>query len=285
MARTDTLENFLTDVSTAIKSKTGKADTITPANFDTEITNITGGSSKYAPSFASFYRSPISDLSEDVAKLDTSNITSMIYMFGYLEKVKSLDLKTFNTSNVGTMQYMFSSSSELTSVDISTFNLTSLSDVKGMFNGCSNLTSVNFGTFNAGVRYCSTMFSGCKSITSINLENMKGPNVETCDSMFKSCEKAVSINLRNFNAGERYMNAAAGQGLTLVNMFYNCKALQYLDIRSMDFTNTSTSNYFLTNVPASCEIIVKNDIAKNFILSVRSDMTNVKTAAEKEAEA
>jgi hypothetical protein len=35
MARIDTLANFITDIATAIKAKTGKTDPITPANFDT----------------------------------------------------------------------------------------------------------------------------------------------------------------------------------------------------------------------------------------------------------
>ena len=43
MARIDTLANFLTDIAAAIKAKTGKTDPITPANFDTEITNISTG--------------------------------------------------------------------------------------------------------------------------------------------------------------------------------------------------------------------------------------------------
>lgn len=46
MARIDKLTNFLSDVATAIKDKTGKTDNITPANFDTEIASIeTGGGS------------------------------------------------------------------------------------------------------------------------------------------------------------------------------------------------------------------------------------------------
>lgn len=45
MARIDTLANFLTDVASAIKEKTGKTDTITPANFDTEIASIESGGS------------------------------------------------------------------------------------------------------------------------------------------------------------------------------------------------------------------------------------------------
>ena len=43
MARIDTLANFLTDVAAAIKTKKGDTTAITPANFDTEITNLPSG--------------------------------------------------------------------------------------------------------------------------------------------------------------------------------------------------------------------------------------------------
>ena len=43
MARVDNLENFLTDVASAIKQKTG-VTSITPSNFDTAINNISTGS-------------------------------------------------------------------------------------------------------------------------------------------------------------------------------------------------------------------------------------------------
>jgi hypothetical protein len=44
MARTDTLTNFLTDVSSAIKTKLGSQNTIPASEFDTKIMQIeTGG--------------------------------------------------------------------------------------------------------------------------------------------------------------------------------------------------------------------------------------------------
>ena len=43
MARTDTLANFLTDVANAIRNKTGRTGTISPANFDIEINSIITG--------------------------------------------------------------------------------------------------------------------------------------------------------------------------------------------------------------------------------------------------
>lgn len=46
MARTDTLSNFLTDVSNAVREKTGKTDKIKASELDTEIKNIPSGSSQ-----------------------------------------------------------------------------------------------------------------------------------------------------------------------------------------------------------------------------------------------
>ena len=43
MARTDNLGNFLTDIASAIKEKTGKSGTISAADFDTEIVDIQTG--------------------------------------------------------------------------------------------------------------------------------------------------------------------------------------------------------------------------------------------------
>ena len=40
MARTDTLNNFLTDVANSIRTKKGTNDTILASNFDTEIESI-----------------------------------------------------------------------------------------------------------------------------------------------------------------------------------------------------------------------------------------------------
>ena len=56
MARTDNLGNFLTDVATAIKNKTGASGTILAYNFDTEINNIsTGGPISQPKKDVNFY--------------------------------------------------------------------------------------------------------------------------------------------------------------------------------------------------------------------------------------
>lgn len=283
MARIDTLENFLTDVATSIKNKTGKTNSITPANFDTEINSIEssggGSNSKYAPKYISFYKSQEYYLDEEVSNLDTSNIQYMTYMFANCEFLNSLDLTNFNTSNVVTMAYMFYGSLKLNSIDISTFDLTSLNVTENMFYGCTYLRTLNLGEFNASLTRVASMFYGCANLTSLDLHNITGEEVETCASMFNGCSKLKSVDLRNFNAGNR-----ASSKLKITTMFNGCSSLEYLDIRSMNFENIGSSTSFLNGVPANCEIIVKDDTAKSWIKKHRSDLTNVKTVAEYEAE-
>ena len=43
MARIDTLGNFLTDVAEAIRTKEGTTETIPASEFDTRISNLSGG--------------------------------------------------------------------------------------------------------------------------------------------------------------------------------------------------------------------------------------------------
>ena len=55
MARTDTLNNFLTDVATAIRTKGGTSEEIKASEFDTAITNLpSGGSSEFESEYVAW---------------------------------------------------------------------------------------------------------------------------------------------------------------------------------------------------------------------------------------
>lgn len=64
MARTDTLGNFLTDVAEAIRTKEGTTETIPASEFDTRISNLSGGGSE--------------DLSEELNTQDSALTTQEI---------------------------------------------------------------------------------------------------------------------------------------------------------------------------------------------------------------
>ena len=85
--------------------------------------------------------------------------------------------------------------------------------------------------------------------------------------MFFSCSGLTSLNLSSFDTSK-----VTNMG----SMFSGCTALQHLDISNFDFTNVTSYSNMFSNVPANCEILVKDETAKEWITSKFTNLTNVK---------
>lgn len=99
--------------------------------------------------------------------LDTSNVTSMRYMFdscNNLTEIPSLD-----TSNVVDMHYMFHSCVNLTKIPL--LNTSNVTDMECMFDSCSNLTTVPLLDTHK-VTNMKQMFFRCTSLTDESLNNI-----------------------------------------------------------------------------------------------------------------
>ena len=108
---------------------------------------------------------------------NTSNVTTMIGMFGGCKSLTSLDLRNFNTSNVTNMSFMFNVCSSLKSLDLSNFNTSNVTNMMRMFNNCSELETLYISGWNmSNVNSMSSMFYGCSKLKTII---MKGCSVET----------------------------------------------------------------------------------------------------------
>ena len=59
-------------------------------------------------------------------------------------------------------------------------------------------------------------------------------------------------------------------------MFQGCSSLASLDLSNFDFTNVTDYTNVFRDVPANCEILVKDETAKTWITSKWSNLTNVK---------
>ena len=197
------------------------------------------------PQFISFYNCRLSNIDETLKQIDTSNITDMHYMF-YMSSLTSINLSNFDTSNVTLFDSMFASCSNLTSVNLSNFDISNAIDI-------------------------SSMFSSTKKLTQLDLSHFIAPNVTNTRYMFNSCSELTYIDLSNLT----FENVT-----DIRNMFNDCKKLMYIDLRSADFSKVTTSTSAFYNVPTSCEIIVKDQKAKDFILSVKSSMKNIKLVSE-----
>ena len=340
MARTDKLENFLTDVAAAIKTKTGKTDGITPSNFDTEINSISGSEDlteelntyntklteqdiklsniinslqtkaasedlteelntyntelieqdslidavidalrikiasgkPYAPSFISFYKCPNESL--DLENLDTSNLTSLYYTFSNITRIESLDISKLNVDKVENISYAFSYS-KFTNISLPKF--TNVKNMSLAFQSCTNLSSVTLEDAgkNSAITNVQEMFNGCSNLESVKFGNA---NLDT-DSlyrMFYNCPKLKHVDMSEITNTKTLSQIG--------NMFYQCTSLEFVDISAFQLSSSTTSINVFAGVPADVTFIVKDDISKNKILTLRSDFTNVKTKAEWEAE-
>ena len=258
MARTDTLPHFLTDVADAIRTKTGESGTIQASTFDTAISNIPSGGS----SDEYFY----STISAGTGSSGSS-------MNGYMSAIKKIPALTNSGTNCAYMFYEFAG----TDIDLSNFDTSNVTDMKYMFYDCTNLTSLDLSSFDTSkVVYFGDMFFRCSSLTTLNLSNFSGASATSMFEMFAVCSNLTSLDLSGFDTSK----------VTNMNsMFDGCTSLNFLDIRNFDFSRVGSKyNGMFNNVPTNCEIIVKNDTVKNWLLSKFSNLTNVKTVAEYEAE-
>ncbi|EOA2494265.1 BspA family leucine-rich repeat surface protein [Enterococcus hirae] len=122
---------------------------------------------------------------EGLSQLDTSNVTSMDFMFSGMSSVTSLDVSGFDTSNVTDMHSMFSGMSSVTSLDVSGFDTSNVTKMYYMFSGMSNLTSLDVSNFNtSNVKDMDFMFKGMSSVTSLDLSVFDTSNVTTMKDMF-----------------------------------------------------------------------------------------------------
>lgn len=213
------------------------------------------------------------DLTElNLSKFNTEKVTNMEYMFSHCSNLTSLDLSIFNTANVTNMSYMFYSCEGLTSLNLSSFNTDNVTGISRMFHYCNKLTELDLSNFNTKkVTSMDYMFNSCSNLTNLDISNFDTSNVKDMRYMFNSCSNLISLDLSNFDTSN----------VTNMNsMFDSCRSLQYLDIRNFTFDKVTSYSSMFYRVPVNCEIIVKSDVEKEWVLTQRSDLTNVKTVAE-----
>ena len=149
--------------------------------------------------------------------LNTSDVTTMEFMFSKCKSLTNLDVSKFNTAHVTNMSEMFLYCYNLMSLDVSKFNTTNVVDMSGMFCGCVNLTSLDVSNFNtAAVTDMSLMFAKCTSITSLDVSKFNTTNVVNMSGMFGGCESLTSLDVSKFNTAK----------VTDMSwMFYECRNL------------------------------------------------------------
>ena len=177
----------------------------------------------------------------DLTGLDTSNMTSMSYMFYNSNSLKSINLSNFNTSKLLYANNMFNGCTSLESLDLSNFNTSKVTNFSNMFRDCQKMKEINLSNFDtSSATTFANLFHNCSSLTTLDLSSFNTNKVTYMGSMFYNCSSLTSLDLSNFNTSN-VINMGYG-------MFYNCKSLKQLDLSSFNTSKvTNMSKMFLQN--------------------------------------
>lgn len=162
----------------------------------------------------------------DISELDTSNVTTMSWMFTNCTSLTNLDLSNFNTSNVTDMSYMFANCNKLTNINLNGFNTSKLQSMYNMFNACSSLVSLDLSSFTINSTKnieMSAFCQNCSNLQTINLGNTF-PFAHTIDNAFQGCVKLKTIN-GIFDLGNLKYNPS--------NTFLNCSLLETVNLKGL----------------------------------------------------
>lgn len=257
------LSNFITQKITSIKQMFYECSNL-------ESLNLTG-----------FDTSKVTDMSRvftnclklktitGLDKFNTSNVKTMSQMFQGLKEMVSLDLSNFDTSKVTNMQLMFFEDTALTDVNLTSFNTSNLTTTHQMFYNCKSLKKLDLQSFDTtNVVDMSGMFNTCVALENILIDPNKfiTSNTNNMSLMFYNCAALVNIDLSKFDTSNvNDMN----------NMFNTCTSLELIDLRSFTFNESVNTNAMFANTKPNVLVYVKDEAQKQYVLSIRNDLTNV----------
>ena len=273
-----TLREVFSSIANAIRSKTGKTDTIKPVDMATEIQSIqtgsggnpmqeyvnnNGGDGKPSASYLFFYYKGTS-LDNIIKTLDFSKVTNMSAMFRDCSKLTSIP--QLDTSKITDMNQMFSSCSKLTSIPV--LDTSSVINMGQMFSSCSNLTSIPVLDTSKVIDMFS-MFQDCSNLTTIpQLDTSKVTNMS---SMFRYCSNLTSIPVLDTSSvtNMSYMFSSCSnltsvpaldtsKVTTMGNMFSNCRKLKEIHMTGMKTSFDISSS---TNFTESALVEILNNLA------------------------
>lgn len=183
---------------------------------------------------------------EGLENLNTSDVTSMDYMFYKCEQLRALDLSGFNTEKVENMRDMFSNCKNLETLNLSSFKTNSLTNMSEMFLECNKIAQLDLSGFNtSGVKALDQVFKNCYALEALDLSSFDTKWVTEMSSLFENCQSLKTIYVSDRFSTFKVKNST--------NMFRYCNNLKgataFADIQEKDKARANyTDGYFTKKV-------------------------------------
>lgn len=171
--------------SNALFAKLPNVNSIDVSNLD--MSNVTSVMNMF------YYDEKLTTIT-GIDKWDVSNVISMEGMFAVARLVSNMDLSEWNVSNVTNMAYLFQSVSGSNIVGLQNWDTSKVTIMRGMFLGSSKLDMSEIMNWNvSSVTDMSSMFSSMYSLKTIDISNWDRSKVTNINSMFYSDSSLVEI--------------------------------------------------------------------------------------------
>lgn len=183
---------------------------------------------------------------EGLENLNTSDVTSMDYMFYKCGQLRALDLSGFNTEKVENMRDMFSNCKNLETLNLSSFKTNNLTNMSEMFLECNKIAQLDLSGFNtSGVKALDLVFKNCYALEALDLSSFDTKWVTDMSSLFEYCQSLKTIYVSDRFSTFKVKNST--------NMFRYCNNLMgataFADIQEKDKARASyTDGYFTKKV-------------------------------------
>lgn len=288
MARTDTLEHYLTDIADAIRAKTGETGPISASSFDTSIGGIPSGGSGYTGHVdevgllaAGWTQSEINDFKENGISWDSDVDTLYQLDADDIAGTKPTQAKKYWDSTVGVRTGNYNNwyniiaipSSKSTSTAFKFSNchnlrympkkdLTNATGLASTFYNCYNLRSIGGFENSSTITNTNQMFNNCYNIQEVPLFDTQ--NVTDMSKMFNYCHSLKTIPTFNTgkvtNMNNMFAECVSLETIPLINtskvtnmsgMFYGCRALKSIPVfDTSSATNMSSMFYYCDSLEA-----------------------------------
>lgn len=183
---------------------------------------------------------------EGLENLNTSDVTSMDYMFYKCKQLRALDLSGFNTEKVENMRDMFSNCKNLETLNLSSFKTNNLTNMSEMFLECNNIAQLDLSGFNtSGVKALDLVFKNCYALEALDLSSFNTKWVTDMSSLFEYCQSLKTIYVSDLFSIFKVKNST--------NMFRSCYNLKgataFADIQEKEMARANyTDGYFTKKV-------------------------------------
>lgn len=183
---------------------------------------------------------------EGLENLNTSDVTSMDYMFYKCEQLRALDLSGFNTEKVENMRDMFSNCKNLETLNLSSFKTNNLTNMSEMFLECNKIAQLDLSGFNtSGVKALDLVFKNCYALETLDLSSFNTKWVTEMSSLFEKCQSLKTIYVSDSFSTFKVKNST--------NMFRYCNNLKgataFADIQEKERARANyTDGYFTKKV-------------------------------------